>query len=152
MAVVFMIAYACLPPEYVTKQNWKAAQRKYLYADGAYGLWPQLILASCIAIFSLEPFASRNDLVAAAIGLVAIVFLVTLFWQGIITGGKIRADLFEYDYVHNRPQMFAFSYPPTIKFFALTAFALPFVIAGLGLLIDGTSAAAAAIAHRLVGQ
>jgi hypothetical protein len=40
LLIVFAVAYCSLPSGRFTKANWAAAQRKYLYLDGSYGVFP----------------------------------------------------------------------------------------------------------------
>jgi hypothetical protein len=132
LMAVYAMAYACLPTGYVTKKNWKAAQRKYLFLDGAYGFWPQFFIALSTALVRVPAVvANRRTLADDMQGIGLELLSVGLLWQ-CYAAYKIKAKLTEYDYLRDRPEMFAAILgPSTLKYYLLMGFALPIVLLGL---------------------
>ncbi len=148
LLVVYAFAYCCLPTGYVTMTNWRAAQRKYLYFDASYAIWPQLIMASCIAII---PLGVLENSVCRILALLAgITFIGAFGLQAVVSAWKIREEMFEYDYLAGRPEMFGLlrdrSY---FKFYVLGGFALPIAISLLSSGLYGVSVVLAGLVHRL---
>jgi hypothetical protein len=150
LLIVYVIAFCSLPPGFVTGVNWKAAQRKYLYLDGAFGLWPQFILASCIAVTgatSPPPGSTRAPLI---FGVAVWVFIGTFIWQSIITAFKIREGMFEYDYLSEQDSMFgSLKERPIFRFYMLAGLGLPVLTMLLFVGLFTISSLLAAIVHKL---
>jgi len=80
LAIVWVISIACIPRGFYTKENLHAAQRKYLYLDGAYGFYPQLGLATFLAFFSVPPSdVMKSQHVAVVVGIAVFCYYVDLF-------------------------------------------------------------------------
>jgi hypothetical protein len=148
LALVYATAFACLPAGYTNWGNWHAAARKYLYYDASYGLWSQLVLASAAGFASI-PLATRlhhrSALYLSVIG--SLVFVVAFFWTGILTITKVRAELFEYDYLNNKPEAFIVLEGPSLKFHAITTLGLPVLFSFMALLFGIIMGLAAALVH-----
>ena len=151
LALVYVVGFASVPAGYMSRRALHAVARKYLYFDAALGLWAQLSLATCLALLSIPPTtvllhpAARYISEAGAGGL-----LITVVWQGIITGGKIRLELFEFDYLDKEEGLFgSIVEAPLVKFFALTTFLLPFVIAAINWIFSIITLGLTNIVHML---
>lgn len=122
LLLVYSVAYCSLPLGAVTLPNWRAAQRKYLYLDGAYGLKTQFLLSLCLTLMSLVRY-DQPALVMVG-GIAVLVFWGAYFWQGIVTGWKIRDGLFEYDYFPKGEMLTALDVPSFGKFYGLLVVAV----------------------------
>jgi hypothetical protein len=150
LTLVYAIAIAALPPGYLNRANWKAAARKYLYLDGAHGFWSQLLLASSIALLSIPSPALALDPGAQAIATVGLLgFVICFFWQGIITAWRIRSDMFEFDYLKDRPQMFSVVETPLTKFIVITGLGLPVLVGLINIAFALCTSLLAMIVHSL---
>lgn len=148
LLVVYAIAFCCLPSGYVSAINWRAAQRKYLYLDASYGIWPQFALATCIAIIPLG--AVKNQFASLLALFAGLVLLGAALWQVLVTGNKIRQDLFEYDYLADRPQMFGMlEGRPFFKFYVVGAVAIPLAVLFLAAGLYEISFVLAGVIHQI---
>lgn len=104
MLITYVVSYSALPAVYVQHSNILGAQRKYLYLDGAKGLWPQLLMSSSL---SLTPFAylalGDGELFRTCFLLLTAIFWVALLWQSVVTLKVVGLELFDYDYLVNKP-------------------------------------------------
>lgn len=150
LLIVYVLAYCCLPQGYVSVASWRAAQRKYLYLDAAYGVWPQFLMALCIA---LAPLATAKYTAIATFGLLAALgFFGAVIWQVIVTETKVKAELFEYDYVANRPEMFGLlEGRPFFKFHVIGILGLSILVPLISTGLYQASIILANIAHKLRG-
>ena len=150
LVLVYATAFACLPAGYANWRNWHAAARKYLYYDAAYGLWSQLLLATT-ASFASIPLATRlhhrSALYLSTVGSLA--FLFAFFWVGTLTVTKVRAELFEYDYLNNKPDAFIVLEAPSLKFYAMTILGLPLLFSFLVSLFGLVIGFAASLVHLI---
>jgi hypothetical protein len=138
---VYVIALCSLPPGFVTKPNWDAAKRKYLYLDAAYGIWPQLILATCVALMGLLP---------SLIAVISLAWLGTLIWQSIITAFKIREGMFEFDYLAESETMFQpLKERPFFRFYVCSVIGLIILIPLFDLLLVTVSHLLAMLVHSV---
>jgi len=101
-SLVFLVAWGSLKSHDSTKATRARARRAYLYADGAFGFFPQLLLASggALLLGVLSGVLSRHDdadgvvqLTPFLIVLVAVVVVAGLA-QTIVSQGKIPRFLF----------------------------------------------------------
>lgn len=147
---VYLVAYCCLPSGFVTKHNWNAAKRKYLYLDATFGIWPQFILASSLAVLQMAVVHPQSQPSVVSGELASLTFFVTLIWQGFVTAFKVREGMFDYDYIPERETMFASLLErPMLKFYLLLALGLPIVIFLVTFVLALTSSIGAAIMHKL---
>ena len=146
--VVYLSGLAFLPSTYNTMHNWKAAAPKYLYMDSAYGLWPQFILASCVALRQISMRAVKAGPTFAYILLEAsILWFIALCWQGFVTGLRIRSSMLDYDYIE-RPEMFGILEEPSqIKMLVVGGLGIPLCVIALSLAIQLSATALAAAVH-----
>jgi hypothetical protein len=150
LLIVFSVAYCSLPTGLETKKNWKAAQRKYLYLDAAYGVFLQLALSLCFALLQLAAYDSVALKIVANVAM--LVYLVSFFWQGTVTGWKIREELFNYDYI-DKPEMFAtLDEPPLFKFYVLLVFAVTAIAWLMSVGLAGLTYGVSVLIHHLRGQ
>ncbi len=154
LCIVYTVAFASLPTEYLSVKNWKAASRKYLYLDAAIGFWPQLALASSLTLLSLPQFLVRAHVFLGLLVLLSLaVFAVAFFWQGTLTFYRLRAELFDYDYVGKQQEKFSvLDNPPAVKFFVLTVVVIPFMAIALGFVIRGIARIGAHVIHSMIGR
>jgi hypothetical protein len=152
MIIVYVVAYACLPSKYLTIRNWKAAQRRYLYSDAAYGLWPQFFFALSIGLLQVPAnVASTNRRAAVVLLTGKILFWSSLLWSQLYTVWRVQADLFYYDYLTPRPEKFgAIRGPSMLKFFGLLWIALPIALNTLSAILDLVATGIAKLLHFLL--
>jgi hypothetical protein len=113
LIVVCAVAYFSLPVGHKTSTNWKAAQRKYLYLDGAHGFWPQFAMAFCVGLISLVATDNKAGTIRSSIAIV--LFAFTLLWQIVVTEGKVKGGLIHYDYL-DVPNVSSANEPSFLKF------------------------------------
>jgi hypothetical protein len=140
MLLTYVIGYAALPSAYSQHENILAAQRKYLYLDGARGLWPQLIMAVSLAVSSLPARLGRANLLLGFGVIGAIVaFGIALIWQAYINLKVSRLDLFDYDYLTRKPDTTFMPatelMEPFGKYMLITTFGLPIIYYLLSLVL-----------------
>lgn len=127
LCLVFATAFASLPRGFVNRANWSAAQRKYLYVNGSYGLWPQLLLALGTPILVRSFSASSPDKSGMLFGLAAMPLGIGTIWEGLLWY-RIQRSMFEYDYLQEDSSMFSsLREAPFIKFYAVSAMVVPWI-------------------------
>jgi hypothetical protein len=146
LVLAYGAAVGSLPEGYTSKANLHAGARKYLYFDAAYGLWPQLFLATCIALTSISKSDPPPTVVIAVGGLGLVVSIV---WQGVVTAWKVKEELFQFDYLADRPTMFVVLQAPRFKFYVVTAFVLPIVINLVYVMLGAIALLLTAVVHML---
>jgi hypothetical protein len=88
MSTAYIVGRLCVRPEDSTKAKRNQASRAFLYLDGAYGFYPQLLM-SCAAPFSFGP---NPGSVAKLVTLC--IFGTVSVWQLIIQLIYLRKNLF----------------------------------------------------------
>lgn len=152
LVIVYVVAYACLPSKYLTKRNWRAAQRRYLYSDGAHNLWTQFLFALAIALLQVPATEAAKHRGAAAMLLSGkILFCVSFLWVSLYTTWRVQADLFYYDYLSDRPEKYgSIRGPSMFKFFGLTCIALPIALNVLAGVFDLIATGLAELLHHFL--
>ena len=150
MFTVFAAAYCSLPGDTLNRTNWHAAQRKYLYLDGAFGLYSQFLLATGIAVATLSKYSSPTLHAIGGIG--AICFLIAFVWQGVITAFKIREGMFDYDYLPRSGMFESLNEPPLFKFYLLLVFSVFVIFAILSVVETAIATLLATGIHHLRGS
>jgi hypothetical protein len=152
MLITYVIAYSVLPAIYSKHENILGAQRKYLYLDGAMGLWPQLIMATSLSLARIPHTAFPSDpAFGAFILFCSVTFIVGFTWQWYLTLKVIRLDLFDYDYLVEKPDtMFLPITEPWGKYMVVSTFILPLLFWALVQAVIWVASVVAALVIRAV--
>jgi len=152
LITVYLTGLAFLPSGFNTLHNWKGAQRKCLYLDGTYGLLPQFVLASCVAVGKIPlPALMKHAAFVYFILAAAIVQYVAFFWQAYVTGWRIRSSMMEYDYIERPPMFSMLQEPSYFKMLVVAGIGIPTCILMLGLAVALSAKILASTIHLVRG-
>jgi hypothetical protein len=90
--LAFLMGWGSLKKEHSSPSERARARAAYLYLDGAYGFWPELLLASLIAFSRLNMLLMMISY--SAYSAVFLSYIVVSIWQIYITLGKLPKLLF----------------------------------------------------------
>jgi hypothetical protein len=129
LAIVYVVAFACLPKRNTTRANLHAGARKYLYFDATYGFWAQLWFAASLPLYSIPIAAQKKHVTALILAMLGPAGVTATFsWQAIVTTWRTGHELFNFDYLAAPSESGDVKKTSAIRFFAVVGFDLPAVL------------------------